>query len=77
MIVDNKFIKKFMSNGDHATMGQICLSFGRAKAISSQLRHVLTPPPPYHNRFTVLFPGPTGYEPVPEENFWTYVARGD
>jgi len=30
---------------------------------------------PHHNRFTALFPGPSG-EPVPKENFWTLWCKG-
>jgi len=36
----------------------------------------VTPPPPYHNRFTAFFPGPCPREPVPEENFWTLWCKG-
>jgi len=40
---------------------------------TKQIRNVL--PPPHHNGFMVLFPGPPG-EPVPEENFWTLWCKG-
>jgi len=37
----------------------------------------LTAPPPHHNHFTALFPGPRPPgEPVLEENFWTFMLQG-